>query len=159
MGRLKFDGYDIVMQEVPGEISLALNITGCPHHCPGCHSPYMWEDRGEFVADKLPELLERYKGMITCVCFMGGDQDDQDLAHLCDYIKTTDPMIKLAIYIGAPTVRAISESFPFFDYIKIGPYIAERGGLDSTTTNQRMYKKQPDGHWEDITSAFQRSYK
>ena len=27
MGRLKFDGYDIVMQEVPGEISLALNIT------------------------------------------------------------------------------------------------------------------------------------
>ena len=100
MGRLKFDGYDIVMQEVPGEISLALNITGCPHHCPGCHSPYMWEDRGEFVADKLPELLERYKGMITCVCFMGGDQDDQYLAHLCDYIKTTDPMIKLAIYSG-----------------------------------------------------------
>ena len=91
------------------------------------------------------ELHERPKGIRRRMCHC---------PNLCSVIPCVHKE-----YIGAPTVRAISESFPFFDYIKIGPYIAERGGLDSPTTNQRMYKKQPDGHWEDITSAFQRSYK
>ena len=27
-----------VLQEVPGEISLALSISGCPLRCKGCHS-------------------------------------------------------------------------------------------------------------------------
>ena len=61
--------YSVVMQEVPGEISLALNITECPHHCPGCHSPELAESIGDYLDDKLPELLDLYGDMITCVFY------------------------------------------------------------------------------------------
>ena len=41
-----------------------------------------------------------------------------------------------------------------FDYIKTGPYLAHLGGLNKTTTNQRLYKRLPDGSFEDITARF-----
>ena len=41
-----------------------------------------------------------------------------------------------------------------FDYIKVGPFIRHLGPLKQPTTNQRLYKKQPDGTFEDITSRF-----
>ena len=46
-----------------------------------------------------------------------------------------------------------------FDYIKIGPYKKELGGLDNPNTNQRMYLNWWDEedkvvHCLDITSKF-----
>ena len=38
---LKYAGYDIVFQEIPDEVTLALNLSGCPNGCPGCHSPHL----------------------------------------------------------------------------------------------------------------------
>ena len=29
---------EVVFREFPDEVTLALNISGCPNHCPGCHS-------------------------------------------------------------------------------------------------------------------------
>ena len=46
---LKFYNYDIVCQEIPDEVTLAINITGCPIHCPGCHSTWLWEDCGDVL--------------------------------------------------------------------------------------------------------------
>ena len=47
------------------------------------------------------------------------------------------------------------------DYIKLGPYIPSRGGLDSPQTNQRMYRIVRDGNdtpaFEDITARFRRN--
>ena len=34
---LRYVHEDIVWQEVPGEVSLAYSIAGCPLRCPGCH--------------------------------------------------------------------------------------------------------------------------
>jgi len=49
----------------------------------------------------------------------------------------------------------------YFDYIKIGPYKEELGGLDKPTTNQRLYAYNPaysdftiDKSWKDITYKF-----
>ena len=36
---LKYAGYDIVFQEIPDEVTLAISLTNCPNRCPGCHSP------------------------------------------------------------------------------------------------------------------------
>ena len=70
---LKFAGYDIVFQEIPDEVTLAISISGCPNRCPGCHSPQLREDIGEPLTEEtLTALLERYRGAITCVCLMGG---------------------------------------------------------------------------------------
>ena len=38
-----------------------------------------------------------------------------------------------------------------FDYIKLGPYVAHLGGLDSASTNQRLYRV-TDGEMKDITA-------
>lgn len=45
----KYVDYDIVFQEVPGEVSLALNISNCPFKCEGCHSPHLRENIGRNV--------------------------------------------------------------------------------------------------------------
>ena len=43
-----------------------------------------------------------------------------------------------------------------FDFVKLGPYIPDRGPLNKKTTNQRLYHLLPDGRDEDITSRFWR---
>lgn len=58
---LKYAGYDIVFQEIPDEVTLALNLSGCPNGCPGCHSPHLQRDEGEALTPgALERLLERY---------------------------------------------------------------------------------------------------
>ena len=156
---MKVASFDIVFQEIPGEVTLALNLSSCPCHCPGCHSPHLAEDIGEpLTTELLNDLTNRYKGLITCVAFMGGDADPMYVAQMAEYIKSTDRSadrtqstdLKTAWYSG----RTIFPKDPkALDYVKLGPYIEELGGLKSEKTNQRLYKRVGDG-WEDITSSF-----
>jgi len=142
---MKVASFDIVFQEIPGEVTLALNLSGCPCHCPGCHSRHLWEDVGEpLTKDLLDGLLARYGAMITCVCFMGGDQNPKEVQYWAEQIKDH----KTAWYSGRM-------NFPErgFDYVKLGGYIEELGGLKSPKTNQRLYKR-VGNEWQDITSAF-----
>ena len=44
---LKYVNYDIVFQEFPDEVTLAINLSLCPNGCPGCHSAYLKDDIGE----------------------------------------------------------------------------------------------------------------
>lgn len=144
---LLYSHYDVTFQEVPGEISLVFDITGCPHHCPDCHSKFLWEYSGSPAAQDLPKLIQKYDGLITCVCFMGGDQNILELmqlAHLCQ-----ESHLKTCIYTGCTQKEFVdlipehnfSANMALFDYIKVGPYIKERGGLACKTTNQVFYKK------------------
>ena len=146
---MKVASFDIVFQEIPGEVTLALNLSNCPCHCPGCHSPHLAEDIGEPVtAELLDSLTGRYKGLITCVAFMGGDADPEEVFKWAEYVRP----LKTAWYSGRT-------SFPreprTLDYIKLGPYIESLGGLKSPTTNQRLYKREDDS-WVDITNSFWR---
>ena len=167
---MKVASFDIVFQEIPGEVTLALNLSGCPCHCPGCHSPHLWEDIGEPLnAELMDGLIARYGSMITCVCFMGGDQDPEEVARWATYVKSEIGNLKLktAWYSGRQqssiidkssinsTSSIVQSSIPF-DYVKLGPYIDSLGGLKSPTTNQRLYKRVGDS-WEDITSTFWRN--
>ena len=71
---LRYADYDIVFQEIPDEVTLAINLSNCPNHCKGCHSAYLMEDIGEpLTEESLSTLLGKYGKAITCVCFMGGD--------------------------------------------------------------------------------------
>ncbi|MBO4518451.1 MAG: 4Fe-4S cluster-binding domain-containing protein [Paludibacteraceae bacterium] len=142
---LKVASYDIVFQEIPGEVTLALNLSGCPCHCPGCHSPHLAEDIGEELNEELLDgLLDRYGSMITCVCFMGGDQAPKEVAQLAAHVKG----IKTAWYSGRMNMPEGG-----FDYVKLGGYVESLGGLKSPTTNQRLYKR-VENEWQDITSLF-----
>ena len=142
----------VTFAEIPDEICLCINLSLCQHRCKGCHSQYLQTDCGEELTESvINELLNRHKG-ITCVCFMGGDNDKLSLSKLGKYVKSND--IKSAWYSGE-TVLMLNNYFECFDYIKVGPYIEECGPLDNKNTNQRLYQiNNSDCSFTDITYKF-----
>lgn len=156
---LRFASYDIVFQEIPGEITLALNLSNCPNACKGCHSPHLREDIGEVLdAEALAALLEKYGDAVSCVCFMGGDAEAAAVERSAVLVKRlSGGKLKTAWYSGmdalAPGIRT-----EHFDYIKIGSYIEALGGLASPTTNQRFYRVE-NGELHDRTSDFWRNWR
>ncbi len=151
---LRYHNYDIVFQEVPDEVTLAINITNCPNHCGGCHSPHLQEDTGNLLdIEAIKLLLAKYGDSITCVCFMGGDSDSKEVEQLAIFIRDiTDRRIKCAWYSGK-AVFPKECSLQNFDYVKLGAYIKQLGGLDSPNTNQRFYQIKNE-KMIDITSSF-----
>ena len=146
---LKCYSYDIVCQEIPDEVTLAVNISCCPNRCPGCHSPWLWEDAGRPLDEALiEELMESYGSAITCFCFMGGDAAPEEIERMARWIHERWPQIRTGWYSGKDTLPNGFDS-SVLDYLKLGPYIAELGGLKSPQTNQKFFKKSPDGVWEE----------
>ena len=71
---VRYANHDIVFREFPDEVALAINLSGCPNACPGCHSAYLQAAAGdELTPARLDALLDGLDGLITCVGFMGGD--------------------------------------------------------------------------------------
>lgn len=150
---MKFVSYDIVFQEIPDEVTLAINISGCPCHCPGCHSQHLWEDVGdELTEETLAALLSQYGRAVTCVCLMGGDAEPAMVNRLAAWIR--EHGYKSAWYSGRATM-AEEVSLDNLNYLKLGPYIEARGALKSRETNQRLYRIE-NGVQEDITFRFWR---
>ena len=157
---LKYTDTKIVFQEIPDEITLCINLSNCPCHCEGCHSSYLAEDIG-IILDKneLFYLLKQHKG-ITCVCFMGGDAEPYQVLTLAREIKENLKDLKVGWYSGRDKLpTGIELNLQNFDYLKLGPYIKERGPLNCKTTNQKMYEikynsKSEDYFMEDITYKF-----
>ena len=88
-----------VFAEIPDEITLAISISGCPIHCPGCHSQYLWADVGEpLTVEALAEMLESHIG-VTCLCLMGGDQDPAEIDRLARWVKENSK-VRTAWYSG-----------------------------------------------------------
>ena len=152
---LKYYNYDIVFQEIPDETTLAVNLTGCPFTCEGCHSPHLRQDIGEpLTQEALLSILSRYSGEVTCICLMGGDAHPLDVQEMAGWIRS-GLKLKSGWYSGAAKL-AEGVDTRRFDYIKIGPYIAAKGGLNSEKTNQRLYMVEADGSLTDITYKFAR---
>ena len=151
---LRYINTDIVFQEFPDEVTLAINISGCPCRCPGCHSQFLWADRGEeLTAEALSALIRETEATITCVGFMGGDADPAAVDILAKYVQDHHHDLKTGWYTGRTAISPLIDQ-QHFDYIKVGPYLRHLGALDSPRTNQRMYRRCRDGSFEDITSRF-----
>jgi anaerobic ribonucleoside-triphosphate reductase activating protein len=135
--RLHYSAEQIVWQEVPGEVALAYTITGCPVGCKGCHSVDSWPvGSGEPLTQEHLQLqLQKYRGLISCVLFLGGEWQPTALLKLLKQIKNEG--LETCLYTGYENVSiALREQLT---YLKTGPWIAARGGLESPTTNQRFY--------------------
>ena len=146
----------VVFAEIPDEVCLALNLSQCPHHCPGCHSPYLQTDRGRILDDFTLDQLIDCNGGITCVLFMGGDGDKERLKELADRVFLKG--LKTAWYSGEDNLD-IYEYGWWFDYIKVGSYKEKLGPLNNPNTNQHLYKigkihNQNAIIAEDITNKF-----
>lgn len=152
---LKYQGYAIVFQEVPDEVTLAFNISGCQYKCVGCHSKHLWEYKGRYVLDDIDDILSKNKDYITCVCFMGGDQNIKELYKLCKIVKKVYGL-KVCIYSGADNIIPFDDLLneELIDYLKVGKYDHSKGGLDKVTTNQKMYKVLDKCRLENINKRF-----
>ena len=133
---MRFAQKEIVLQEVPGEVSICFSITGCPLKCKGCHSPYLWkENNGELLTtDIYKNILEKYKGFATCVLFMGGEWFPKDLEEFLKIAKTFN--YKTCLYTG---YNAIPDSIlQQLTWLKTGPWNPSLGGLSNPNTNQKF---------------------
>lgn len=134
---LKYYDCAVVFQEVPDEISLAIDITTCPHHCDECHSPWLRGDIGQILDDNTISSLLKQFPYVSCVCLMGGDSDHQDIKRIAQYIHQHSTK-KVAMYSGDDIID--QTLIPVLDYYKIGSYQKDLGPLSSETTNQRFYQ-------------------
>lgn len=133
---MKYLNYRVVFREIPNEVTLAVNLTNCPCHCTGCHSPELWEDKGEELStEAMLNLLKKEPGC-TCLCLMGGDSKPSEVIKVLLAVKALTG-IKVGWYSGR---NWLPEEWRMLDYIKLGPYIESLGPLNSPTTNQRLFE-------------------
>ena len=117
----------------------------------------MWEDKGTpLTIEELQSLLDKHQG-ITCVCLLGGEHDIDSLTELFMYAHER---IKTAWYCGLDMIPKDKVGIlEYLDFVKIGHYDQELGGLDSPITNQKFYKVESYSNNDsvkviDITSVF-----
>lgn len=146
----------VTFSEVPDEVALCISISGCTIHCIGCHSRELWEDKGTpLTLDELQRLLDKHQG-ISCLCLLGGEHDIDALTELFMYAHKR---VKTAWYCGLDLVPKEKIGIvQYLDFLKVGHYDQELGGLDNPSTNQRFYKVEhiSNGDYKtiDITNKF-----
>lgn len=140
---------DIVLEEIPDRVTLAVEISGCRGLCKGCHSPFLRRDIGEPLTPEVIDSLIADNFGADCFLFLGEGGDHEALLALARHIRESHPGMNIALYSGREEVEP--EIHELFDYVKVGPFIPERGPLNDRGTNQRLYHR-----GEDITSRFWR---
>lgn len=155
---LKYVDSKVTFTEIPDEITLCINISNCPCHCEECHSSYLAEDIGKSLnLEALTNLIDSNNG-ISCVCIMGGDANPSEVDNIAQDIKEYYPELKVAWYSGRQELSKEIE-LKNFNYIKLGPYIKDKGPLNCRTTNQVMLEIdviQGKVFKKDITAKFWR---
>ncbi len=149
---MKYESTLLTFTEVPDEISLCLNISGCPLDCAGCFEPWLKEDIGTVLdAEKMMDLIKS-SPHITCVCLMGGDRYHNEIISMISTVAEKMPEMRWAMYSGKTEMNP--QLAQLLDYYKIGPYNEKLGPLNKKTTNQIFCKKE-NNQWVDITYRFQ----
>ena len=137
---------NVVLEEIPGKVTLAVEISNCRGHCEGCHSPWLKEDVGEELTEVALDALFAGNYGVNCFLFLGEGRDSERLMALARYVRSRYP-VELALYSGRSEVE--EAFYEVCDYVKVGPYVKALGPLNNPATNQRLYY-----HHADITSRF-----
>ena len=137
-----FYNENVVLQEVPDEISICFNISGCPLNCVGCSWRNTELKPRELTRELYEEILEKNKNLASCVVFMGGDWKRAELAALLSAARAKG--YKTCMYTGKTTVDL--DLLQLLDFVKLGPWQANLGGLDRETTNQAFFKIEKLNH-------------
>ena len=140
---------DVVLEEIPDRVTLAVEISNCQGNCIGCHSPFLKKDLGKELTPEVIDALLKDNFGVSCFLLLGEGSDPEALRAVGRYRESAYPKLERALYSGREEVE--DDLMSLFDYVKVGPYKKEFGPLNERTTNQRLYY-----HREDITSRFWR---
>ena len=149
---------NVVLEEIPDRLTLAIDISNCTGLCEGCHSSFLRRDVGvELTPEAIDSLIAGNFG-INCFLFLGEGNDHAALMSAANYVRRAYPSLALGLYSGRESVE--EDVWELFDYVKIGPFRPSCGPLNKTTTNQRLYRilHNADGTRtvDDITARFWR---
>ncbi|MFD1292512.1 anaerobic ribonucleoside-triphosphate reductase activating protein [Lutibacter holmesii] len=137
---MNYSEIEIVLQEVPGEISICFSITGCGVQCKGCHSSFLWNKHNgtKLTEEVYKSILTKYNGFASCVLFMGGEWC---LNELTNYFKIAKNLgFKTCLYTGETEIP--KKLKVELTYLKTGPWVESLGGLNSKKTNQKFIEVQ-----------------
>ena len=160
---IRFVSTEITFREVPNEVCRSFSISNCGLHCPNCHSPELQQDYGRELDENLfTQFLYRDEDTVSCYVFLGEGNDSKKLKRLLTLCKRKN--YKTCVYTGHKGIDVGNTYFGLIDYIKVGAYIEELGGLESPTTNQRFYKLTYSYDtntvgYTDLTYKFQKNVK
>jgi len=131
-----YHDFQVVLQEVPGEVSLCFSISGCPLQCDGCHSPFLWKvGNGNLLSEeRFEHILKQYKKLATCVLFMGGEWHEEELINFLNLANKNS--YKTCLYTGEELVSAAV--LKELTWLKTGMWKEHLGGLNSPETNQKF---------------------
>ena len=149
---------NVVLEEIPDRLTLAIDISNCTGLCEGCHSPFLRRDVGvELTPEAIDSLIAGNFG-INSFLFLGEGNDHAALMSAANYVRRAYPSLALGLYSGRECVE--EDVWELFDFVKIGPFRPSCGPLNKTTTNQRLYRilHNADGTRtvDDITARFWR---
>jgi len=142
-------------------IRVTLWVSGCTHHCKGCHNQWTWNyyigkcfiGNEKEILDKLSDWLSR--DYVEGLTLSGGDPLDQDNDGLCElnqiieWVRNNFPNKTIWLYTGY-TKEEIDESNNYMrkqvvdsiDVLVDGPYIEELRDIAHCpfrgSTNQRL---------------------
>jgi len=139
----------VVLQEVPGEISLGFMVRGCPLQCQGCSYKSL-KDWQEMDIQTYTQILDRYRGLCSCVVFMGGEWN----TDLPLYLQQAQQRGFLTcLYTGRELAEISPVILQNLDFIKVGRWagipLGEQG------SNQRFWKL-PE--MQDLTDKFSKRF-
>ena len=135
---------------------VTLWISGCIHHCKGCHNPETWDFNSgrEFTDKEKNKLFEMLsKPYIKGLTLSGGDPlcSYDDILELVKEVKEKYPEKDIWIYSGF-TLEHIRDKFkdilPYIDVIVDGKYIEELRDISLPfrgSTNQNIWEKNIKG--------------
>jgi anaerobic ribonucleoside-triphosphate reductase activating protein len=178
MYQYPIDSFVLSTAEIPGELALTIMFNNCQQHCPSCHSPYLWLKRKTFslveLTAKVYEFINKYPD-ITAILLMGGDTNGLTQQEFYDLIDVLGDIRPIGIYSGSSSkehqenLYHVTRNLESVQWLKLGDFKQELGGLETPGTNQRFYKKEYNvlfdnsyvyiGRvpiWTDKTRRFQR---
>ena len=86
---------DVVIEEIPDKVTLAVEISNCPGNCPGCHSPFLKEDIGKELTPQVIDRLIAENFGINCFLMLGEGQDPEALRTLARHVRSAHPNVEV----------------------------------------------------------------
>lgn len=139
-------------------VRVVLFVSGCSHHCKGCHNKITWDCNSgkKFDTNAKKEIFDQLnKECISGITFSGGDPLHQnnrmEVANLILQIKTKYPNKNIWLYTGYMIEELLLMDDNFIDIILQnidvlvdGPFIEELKDITykwAGSTNQRILTK------------------
>ena len=142
-------------------IRITLWVSGCTHHCKGCHNQWTWNfNQGRIFNIEQKEIFEELsnwldRDYVEGLTLSGGDPLCQDKEGLCEllqiinWFKNKYPQKNIWLYAGYTIEKIkelnndlINEIINYIDVLVDGPYIEEKRDVCHTpfrgSTNQRI---------------------